>query len=85
MTDIIKEILAGVKANQEMYGKEIFNTAETLGRNRALDQAWAAIGVLILVNEDDWEREENYNAAIRDALEVIEKLGGMDPALRGKQ
>ena len=53
--------------------KEIFNTAAALGRSTALNQAWREVNAL------------DAMATKEDALAIIEKLGGMDPALRSKQ
>ena len=50
-----------------------------------LDRAWAEINAFRMVHSDDWERQENYNDAIGDAIEITEKLGGMDPAKRNKE
>lgn len=72
---------------EEFYQQVIGDMCDevyALGREAALDEAWAAISADINPFEDD-DDAEGFNRALRFALESIEKLGGMDPAKRGKE
>lgn len=71
-----KKWLADEILSIQKYTAEIENMpAEEL----PIDLAWAEINSLRLVFNDDWLRQEHYNEAVDDALEIIEKLGGRDP------
>ena len=50
-----------------------------------LDQAWAEINAQGGVIDRTVPYDVGYNSAIGKALEIIEKLGGMDPAERSKE
>lgn len=50
-----------------------------------LDQAWAEINALGGVIDRTVPYDVGYDSAIGKALEIIEKLGGMDPAERSKE
>lgn len=51
---------------------------------RDLDLAWEAINALGGANHDGDPQTADYLQAIDDAIEIIEQLGGRDPALRDR-
>ena len=57
----------------------------TFGRSGALDEAWHLINAQGgYVSPGDLAGNA-HNKAVLDALNIIEKLGGMDPAERSKE
>lgn len=81
MSDPVKTIQDAIGIHQEAH--RIGYDAGLRAGLAKLDQAWAEITALAMRHSYDWEREEeNYNEAIIDALNIIEKLGGMDPIKR---
>ena len=50
-----------------------------------LDQAWEEINALGGVIDRAVPHDVGYDSAIGDALEIIEKLGGVDPLIRSKE
>ena len=59
--------------------------AVRIGREAALDEAWAAINAQGGHPDNSGGTDFAYDEAIGHAINIIEKLGGMDPAKRGKE
>ena len=76
MTDPLKAIQDAIGIHQEAHriGYES-GLREGLAK---LDQAWVGISALTFT-------ETGYAAGVEDCLEIIEKLGGMDPQKRSKE
>ncbi len=56
-----------------------------IGRESALDEAWHLINAQGGYSAPDDIAGTAHNEAIGVALDIIEKLGGMDPLQRGKE
>lgn len=69
---------------QQVIG-DMYDKVHAIGRRDALDEAWHLISAQGgYVSPGDLAGNA-YSKAVLDALEIIEKLGGMDPAQRGKE
>ena len=72
----------------EFYQSVIGDALERVyshGQHNALDEAWHLINAQGgYVSPGDLAGNA-HNKAVLDALNIIEKLGGMDPLLRGKE
>lgn len=75
-------------SRQKIYQEVITGLCDKvrlIGWEAALDEAHRLINAQGgYVAPDDLEGQ-GYNKAIIDAIDVIEKLGGMDPLQRGKE
>ena len=60
-------------------------TAQPAGREAALDEAWHLINAEGGVPSQGHIEDEAHCRAIGVALDIIEKLGGMDPLQRGRE
>ena len=64
---------------------DMYDKVHALGREAALDEAWHLINTQGgYVSPGDLAGNA-YNKAVLDALNIIEKLGGMDPLKRGRE
>ncbi|MCK9994104.1 MAG: hypothetical protein Dbin4_02624 [Alphaproteobacteria bacterium] len=72
----------------EFYQKvigDMYDKVHAIGRRDALDEAWHLINAQGgYVSPGDLAGNA-HNKAVLDALNIIEKLGGMDPLKRGKE
>ena len=72
----------------EFYQKvigDMYDEVYAISRRDALDEAWHLINALGgYVSPGDLAGNA-HNKAVLDALDIIEKLGGMDPLQRGKE
>ena len=72
----------------EFYQKVIgdaLDKVHAIGRRDGLDEAWHLINAQGgYVSPGDLAGNA-HNKAVLDTLDIIEKLGGMDPAQRGKE
>ena len=83
MTTKSKTIQDAIGMHQEGY--RICYDAGLREGMAKLDQAWAEISALRPYDDSEGSTEFGYSNGLIDALEIIEKLGGMDPQKRGKE
>ena len=91
MTDASKDIQDAIEARQATYQPDhlaadqaAYDAGLRVGLAK-LDQAWVEINAQGGVIDRTVPYDVGYNSAIGKALEIIEKLGGMDPAERSKE
>lgn len=62
---------------------DMYDNVHVIGRRDGLDEAWHLINAQGGYDSPGDLAGNAYNKAMLDALNIIEKLGGMDPQQRG--